>query len=367
MNPFKLILATSSTFGDYPLFRSKLDHLLQNQGEVEICTGFSKAGDALAAQYAAERPVTIKVFDPGFRGMYRALVYAEAALFYHDGVSAGVSKYIQEARDCRLRVKVVTFEAVKTDSSKLSPPPSMEAPKQGSPSTVAGIAQAYGYPDVTLTTPDSTADDRTPNELDAAIPAGRPRKRGEIVVAGEELIPDAKPKKRKPASSGQTDFKHDYKKIYHAAHAQWFQREYPHSFKDGFYTPKNKVPDVTTANGLASFIIDHCAWCGNYANRVNVMGRQIGGITKTRSGATFDDRKFIKASTKKGTADMDLIINSKNIKVEIKIGSDTQKKDQQKQEAKIKQAGGIYVIWGSVDQYLDYFYTLTSQGDIFGA
>lgn len=31
------------------------------------------------------------------------------------------------------------------------------------------------------------------------------------------------------------------------------------------------------------------------------------------------------------------------------------------------QAGGIYVIWGSVDQYLDYFYTLTSQGDIFGA
>lgn len=316
MNPFKLILATSASFTDYDLFRSKLDHLLQNQGEVELCTGFSKAGDALAAQYAAERPVSIRVFDPGFRGMYRALVYAEAACFFHDGSSSGIKKYIEESRQCRLRVKVIHF----------TPPP---------------------------------------NELDAAIPAGRPRKRGEIVVAGEELIPDAKPKKRKPASSGQTDFKHDYKKIYHAAHAQWFQREYPHSFKDGFYTPKNKVPDVTTANGLASFIIDHCAWCGNYANRVNVMGRQIGGITKTRSGATFDDRKFIKASTKKGTADLDLIINSKNIKVEIKIGSDTQKKDQEKQETKIKKAGGIYVIWGSVDQYLDYFYTLTVQQDIF--
>lgn len=326
MNPFKLIIATSASFTDYDLFRSKLDHLLQNQGEVEICTGFSKAGDALAAQYAAERPVTIKVFDPGFRGMYRALVYAEAALFFYEGSSAGITKYIQEARDCRLRVKVVLF-----DKSHITPPG-------------AGVA---------------------PNELDAAIPAGRPRKRGDIVVAGEELIPDAKPKKRKPASSGQTDFKHDYKKIYHSAHEQWFLKEYPHAWKDGFYTPKNKVPDVTTANGLASFIIDHCAWTGNYANRVNVMGRQIGGITKTRSGATFDDRKFIKASTKKGTADVDILIKGVNIKCEIKIGADSQSPDQQKQEAKIKQAGGIYVIWGSVDQYLDYFYTLTSQGDIF--
>lgn len=356
MNPFKLIIATSASFTDYDLLRSKLDHLLQNQGEVEICTGFSKAGDALAAQYAAERPVTIKVFDPGFRGMYRALVYAEAALFFYEGSSAGITKYIQEARDCRLRVKVVTFEAVKGYIETI--PPSngtadrdvvkRDTPKQGTP-------------------PNSTANDHTPNELDAAIPAGRPRKRGEIVVGGETLIPDAKPKKRKPASSGQTDFKHDYKKIYHAAHAQWFQREYPHSFKDGFYTPKNKVPDVTTANGLASFIIDHCAWTGNYANRVNVMGRQIGGITKTRSGATFDDRKFIKASTKKGTADVDILIKGVNIKCEIKIGADSQSPDQQKQEAKIKQAGGIYVIWGSVDQYLDYFYTLTVQQDIFPA
>lgn len=310
---FRLIIATSSSFTDYELFRTKLEHLLQNQQDVELCAGFSTAGNTMINRYASETNRQVKPFDPGFRGMYQALIYAQAAVFFHDGSSCGVAKYIEQARQCKLKVKVINFT----------------------------------------------------HDLDKAIPAGRPRKRNMVVIDGQELVPDVKPKSRKPASSGQTVFKYDYKKMYHEAHEQWFQKEYPSAWKDGHYTPKKKVPDVTTANGLASYIIDHTGWTGNYANRINVMGRQVGGITRTQSGAMFDDRKYIKASTRKGTTDLDIIIQGHEARVEIKIGADKQSHDQIKMEAKIKRAGGTYQLWKSVDDYIEYYYSCAGQRELF--
>lgn len=334
---FRLILATSSTFTDYPLFRDKLDHLLQNQGEVELCTGFSKAGDALAAQYAAERPVTIKVFDPGFRGMYRALVYAEAACFFHDGVSAGISKYIQEARDCRLKVKVVMFEAPKfdggklrrEDSSKLSPPPD-------------GIVKR------------DTVKQGANNELDAAIPSGRPRKRGEIVVAGETLIPEKKAKA--PQSKKLPVPDPSWKIPYQQAHEKWFSKEYPHGYKDGNYIEPN-YPDPRTTNGITAIVINHLKHCGHYSNRQNVQGRQIGGITKTASGATFDDRKWIKSSTRKGASDIVAAINGKMIAIEVKNANtkDTMRDNQVKEQKRVQDAGALYVVITSVTEFFSWY------------
>lgn len=305
MNPFKLILATSSTFADYPLFRSKLDHLLQNQGEVEICTGFSKAGDALAAQYAAERPVTINPFDPGFRGMYRALVYAEAALFFFDGSSAGIKKYIEEARQCNLKVKVIHF----------TPPP---------------------------------------NELDAAIPAGRPRKRGEIVVAGETLIPEKKAKA--PQSKKLPVPDPSWKIPYQQAHEKWFAKEYPHGYKDGNYIEPN-YPDPRTTNGITAIVINHLKHCGHYSNRQNVQGRQIGGITKTASGATFDDRKWIKSSTRKGASDIVAAINGRMIAIEVKNANtkDTMRDNQVKEQKRVQDAGALYVVITSVTEFFSWY------------
>lgn len=336
VNTFSLIIATSANFTDYNLFRDRLDFLLQNREYVELCIGFSKAGDEMADQYAADRSHILKPFDPGFRGMYRAIAYAQAAVFFHDGVSGGISKYIEEAQRNRLRVKVVLFKPAAKDIAITNIPPK----------SFHSDVQPITHPD--------------------QITTGKPRKRGNIVIEGEELVPDTKPKTKKAARTSQTVYRYDYKKLYHEAHEQWFQKEYPHAWKDGFYTPKTKVPDVNTANGMASYIIDHAGWTGNYANRINVMGRQVGGFTKTRSGKTFDDRKFIKSSTKRGTPDLDLLINGTSIKPEIKINSDTESDKQQEQAAKIKRAGGVAVVFRSIDDYFDVFYRYSvKQTDLF--
>lgn len=345
---FKIIVATSASFTDYELFRSKLDHLLQNKDDVEICSGFSLAGDALTDTYFGERDVTVNKFDPGFRGMYRALVYAEAALFFHAGESPGITKYIEEARQCRLKVKIVTFtnNTNNTEVAVKSPKTHIEAPKTANPT--ATLQQPY-------------------NDLDAAIPAGkpRPRKAKPILVDGQELIPDSKPKKRGPARTGQTVYKYDYKQIYLDAHKAWFEKEYPAAFRNGHYDKPGKIPQVDTANGMATFVLNHLNWTGNYGNRINVMGRQIGGITRTQSGAVFDDRKYIKSSTKKGTSDLQIVIRGISAAVEIKIGGDSQSPDQIRQEARIKKAGGQYMIWKSVDHYLDYYYSIAVQTGLF--
>lgn len=349
MNPFKLILATSASFGDYGLFRSKLDHLLQNQGEVELCTGFSKAGDALAAQYAAERPVSIKVFDPGFRGMYRALVYAEAALFYHDGVSAGISKYIQEARDCRLRVKVVTFEAEKGYIETIPP---------SNGSADRGVVKR------------DTPKQGTPNELDAAIPTGRPRKRGEIVVAGEVLT--VKPKatrKKKPQPAGDNTWKERYK----AAHDLDFQEKYPSAFRDGHCTEPN-YPKVRETNGLQSAIVIYLNYMGHRAKRINNMGRQVDGVDVTESGAKLTVKKWIPSAAGKGQADISSTIwHGKSAQFEVKAGNDKPSSYQLKEQTKERKAGGIYEFIYSIEQFFQVYDRLElsarnnyQQGDIFG-
>lgn len=350
---FRLILATSSTFADYPLFRDKLDHLLQNQREVELCTGFSRAGDALAAQYAAERPVTINPFDPGYRGMYRALVYAEAACFFHDEVSAGIKKYIEEARDCRLKVKVVTFQPSKSeDSTKLCPPPpSREAPKQGTP-------------------PNSTANHRIVNELDAAIPAGRPRKRGEIVVAGEVLT--VKPKatrKKKPQPAGDNTWKERYRQ----AHELNFQQLYPGAYRDGHYIEPN-YPKVRETNGLQTAIVNYINWCGHRAKRINNMGRQVDGVDVTESGTKLTVKKWIPSAAGKGQADIGSTIwHGKSAQWEVKAGNDRPSAHQLKEQAKERKAGGIYEFIYSIEQFFQIYDRLQlsaqnnyQQGDIFG-
>lgn len=352
MNPFKLIIATSSSFTDYDLFRSKLDHLLQNQGEVEICTGFSKAGDALAAQYAAERPVTIKVFDPGFRGMYRALVYAEAALFFHDGVSAGISKYIQEARDCRLRVKVVTFtkSTNMTKAAVMSPNNRIDG---GNPLHPNPAPQSCGA-----------------NELDSAIPDGRPRKRGEIVVAGEVLT--VKPKaarKKKPQPAGDNTWKERYK----AAHDLDFQEKYPSAFRDGHCTEPN-YPKVRETNGLQSAIVNYLNYMGHRAKRINNMGRQVDGVDVTESGAKLTVKKWIPSAAGKGQADISSTIwLGKSAQWEVKAGNDKPSSYQLKEQTKERKAGGIYEFIYSIEQFFQVYDRLElsarnnyQQGDIFG-
>lgn len=165
------------------------------------------------------------------------------------------------------------------------------------------------------------------------------------IVIDQEVIALPKPeKKRKKASSGQTEFRYDYKQLYEEAHLKWFQQEYPSAWKDGHYTP-SQCPNVTTANGMASFITDYCSWTGQYANRINVMGRKVNG-------------KWIPSTTIKGTPDIDLVLFGRPVNLEQKIGKDTVKQHQNKQADKIRRAGGEAHIIRSIDDFFDIYFRI---------
>ena len=124
---------------------------------------------------------------------------------------------------------------------------------------------------------------------------------------------------------------------YSAAHKIWFAQNYPVAFKDGFYA-EPKMPVVSTANGLTTFITNYLNWLGHRATRINVSGRKVGD-------------KWIRSSTRKGTADISATVKGKSVMIEIKVGRDKPSEDQLKEQTKERSAGGIYEFVSSVDEF----------------
>jgi hypothetical protein len=96
-----------------------------------------------------------------------------------------------------------------------------------------------------------------------------------------------------------------------------------------------EFPEVETANGLTDYICNLITLTGNYANRINSAGRVI----KSKYGSVY-----IPTKTYKGTADIHACINGKHVSIEVKIGKDRQSLDQKKEEKRITNAKGIYMI-----------------------
>jgi hypothetical protein len=124
---------------------------------------------------------------------------------------------------------------------------------------------------------------------------------------------------------------------YSAAHKIWFAQNYPTAFKDGFYA-EPKMPVVSTANGLTTFICNYLNWLGHRATRINVSGRKV-----------MD--KWIRSSTRKGTSDISATVKGKSVMIEIKVGIDKPSEDQLKEQIKERAAGGIYEFVSSVEKF----------------
>lgn len=132
-----------------------------------------------------------------------------------------------------------------------------------------------------------------------------------------------------------------WKQRYELAHENWFQQEYPESYKSGFYlTPK--MPKVDTANGLTNFICNYIKWEGYRATRINVSGRQIKG-------------KWIPSSTRKGTADISATLRGKSLMLEIKVGRDKPRPEQLEEQERERKAGGIYEFISTPEQFFELF------------
>lgn len=133
---------------------------------------------------------------------------------------------------------------------------------------------------------------------------------------------------------------------YSAAHKIWFANNYPTAFKDGFYA-EPKMPVVSTANGLTTFVSNYLNWLGHRATRINVSGRKVGN-------------KWIRSSTRKGTADISATIKGRSVMLEIKIGKDKPSEFQLAEQMKERNAGGVYEFVSSVDEFFMLYDNLLS-------
>lgn len=113
------------------------------------------------------------------------------------------------------------------------------------------------------------------------------------------------------------------------------------------YLAKAKYRD-DSANGLTRCIIDFIRLNGGQAERINTIGvpidhrrqvtdvlgrtRTIGSVEWRRGGGTV------------GSADISATIRCKAVKIEVKIGRDTQSPAQKEYQRQVEQAGGLYFI-----------------------
>lgn len=117
---FKVIVAGSRHFDDYPLLCWKLDRLLaQKMGNVEIVCGKARGADSLGEQYAKERGIPIRYFpadwqtlgkSAGYQRNVQMAAYADALVAFWDGKSKGTKHMIETAQRHRLNVRVVLTE-----------------------------------------------------------------------------------------------------------------------------------------------------------------------------------------------------------------------------------------------------------------
>jgi len=110
-----------------------------------------------------------------------------------------------------------------------------------------------------------------------------------------------------------------------------------------------------TANGLTKCIIDFIRITGGQAERINCTGRYIDKsqtfidvLGRTR---TIGTGQWLPSTGQKGTADISAVIRGRAVKIEIKVGKDRQSADQKKYQQAIEQAGGIYLIVRSFEEF----------------
>lgn len=114
-----------------------------------------------------------------------------------------------------------------------------------------------------------------------------------------------------------------------------------------------------TANGLEKMIVEWINGHGYQAERIKNTGRMLDnrktvtdvcGFTKV-IGST----QWIKGTGTNGTSDISATIKGRSVKIEVKIKNDKQSEAQKQYEKAIVQAGGVYLICKSFDDFIDWW------------
>ena len=112
---YKVIVAGSRDFTDYPLLCSLMDQELAGSENVEIVSGGARGADALGERYAREHGYSLKLFPADWDKWGKAAGpirnsqmagYADALIAFWNGRSAGTRDMILKAEGKGLRVQV---------------------------------------------------------------------------------------------------------------------------------------------------------------------------------------------------------------------------------------------------------------------
>ena len=115
------------------------------------------------------------------------------------------------------------------------------------------------------------------------------------------------------------------------------REKYPNIPEHGRPPARVKVSDTNT---LTSAVIQYIVLSGGYAVRINTQGQ-------------YDEKRKMwrPSTTRKGTADIHACYKGRHISIEIKTGRDKQSEEQKQTEFDVLNAGGLYWIVSSFDQF----------------
>ena len=115
---YKVIIAGTRTFNNYPLLRKKLDEFLADRTCVEIVSGGASGADSLGEKYALEKGFPLRRFVADWDRFSRAAgpirnalmaEDADALVVFWDGSRRGTASMIKEASKRHLRVQIVQY------------------------------------------------------------------------------------------------------------------------------------------------------------------------------------------------------------------------------------------------------------------
>jgi len=81
---------------------------------------------------------------------------------------------------------------------------------------------------------------------------------------------------------------------------------------------------------------------GHFAGRVNTTG-----VYNQKLG------KYIHSGSRKGMADVTVVVNGRHVSIEVKAGKDRLRPEQLKVKQEVEMAGGVYFVVKSFDDFLE--------------
>ena len=134
------------------------------------------------------------------------------------------------------------------------------------------------------------------------------------------------------------------------------REKYPHI--DQRYLAPRLFQD-NTAGGLSKSIIFFLKLSGHQCEKIHTTGRPI-DRRKTFTDVLGNCRQvgsitWIPTTGTRGSADLSATIYGASVKIELKIGRDTQSEAQKAYQRAVETAGGFYVIVHSFQEFFDWY------------